>query len=346
MRKKQGRSNQRKSKFPLFIRSRRALDETDWILLEADLSEASARVRKPRKLTAWGIRLLGFACLCVTLPMGIKWTHDAIFYKNDEFILSQLGIESDGALNGDLLAEVANVSEGMSLMDLDLELIRNRIEKLPNVKQATVTRVMPDALQLVVCERDPVAWLSCPPLGIRPGDMERGYLLDEDGVVFRCLDLDEEVRELPVIETFQSDEPVEGLSIEADGIASALDLIVRSGGKLAQHAGMNIHVVRLRNEWSLECHYRSGLRVTFALHEIDRGLRDLAAILEKADDLPAPVATVNVAARDNIPITFSTPVNMQTISAIASPVTGDAAAALESEEGEQEKHLRSILKSG
>jgi hypothetical protein len=105
---------------------------------------------------------------------------------------------------------------------------------------------------------------------------------------------------------------------------------------------MNIHSIRLRTEWSIECHYRSGLQVTFARHKVERGIENLKTILSRSSDFGAPLASVNVAARENIAVTFSQEPDPTTMRAIANPIRNQLAVPLDS----KEKHLQSILKGG
>jgi len=346
MRKKPGRSNHRKIRLSnLWRRGVTREDETDWFLFEADMAAAPVAPRRRRARRSWVVRGLALACLGVSVPLAIDWMNDAVFYENEEFVLQRLDVRTDGSLSEAQLTKVANVSVGMSLMELDLAGIRGRLEKIPNVEEAVISREMPDKLNVRVEERIPVAWVSCPPLGIRPGDMERGYLLDADGYLFRCLDLTDGILSLPVIEAFKIDDPEEGERLETDGVEEALEL-VQSNGRVFEKEALAVHEVKVRNEWSLQCVYRNGLEVTFGRREIGRGLADLRTILEQTDSAGATLASVNVAARDNIPVTFAEPVDPETISATARPLVTAASSESLSPKEQQEKHLRSILKGG
>ena len=348
MRKKRGTSNQRKKLwFPGVRRRHQGGDETEWIILEADLTSGSAAAsrRKSHRAKTWAIRGLALLCLSASVPFGVKWVNNAIFFENDQFILTELNFQSDGVLTVANLSEVSNVSVGMKLLELDLDLIRERIEKLPVVEEAVVSREMPDKLNILVKERIPVAWISCPPLGVRPCDMERGFLIDEEGYLFRCLDLTEGIEALPIIESFAMADPVEGTQLTDDGIAGAIRLVVESGG-LSENDAMGVHLVRLRNEWSLQCRYRNGLQVVFAIHDLDRGVSDLALIVKQASLMGQHLATVDVSMSDNIPATFAGPVNPGGISAVAQPVGTTDYQDHSAPMDDQEKHLRSILNGG
>lgn len=346
MRKKTGKGNYRKfSIFPRSWRRQRLPDETDWIVLEAEISPGAPVRRSRRPAYVWPVRIAAVAALGFSIPIGLNRVNNEIFYENEEFVLRQLMVKTDGVLSEGKLREVANVSPGMNLMEIDLGKLKVRLEQLPIVEKAMVVREMPDRINISVTERKPVAWLSCPPLGIRPADMERGYLLDKKGVFFRCMNLTEAEQNLPVIETYRMDEPREGDVMSVDGTTCALDLIAKQG-KIAGTEDLMVHAVKLKNEWSFECLYRGGMIVTFSILDVDRGLKDLGIIVAQVGQMDAPLATVNVAVSRNIPVTFSQPIDPSAVSVIAEPLRNAAELGVKSFDDTQEKHLRSILKSG
>ena len=351
MRKVKNRSNHRKFRFrSLFKRQRAVSDETDWITFETDsgLTKVSPRVQMRRKSLV--VRGLAFACMSISIPLAGNWAYGKIFFQNDEFILKSLIVNTDGILSEARLAEIANVSAGMNLMKLDLGAIQRQIEQLPQVEKATVTREMPDRLNMIVRERIPVAWLSSPPLGIRPWDMARGYLLDSEGFLFRCLDLNDGMKSLPVVEVFKMEEPVEGEKIVSEGVRSGIKLLLESEGRFTE-LGLSVSEVLVRDEWSIECRYQNDLTVTFSAFDFSRGLNDLALILDQVAESGKQLATVNLVAQKNIPVTFAAnELSGETVGNLQkNPTGGIHSGVVEAHEvgqNDDENHLRSILKGG
>ena len=356
MRKKSKRGNARKFRFKSLFARRRADDETEWFRFDEEpvAAKASPRRRIRRKLLF--AKVTALACLSVSIPVAMKWGYGEVFFKNEEFVLKTLQIQTDGVLSVSRLAEIANVAAGMNLMGLALGQIQTQIETLPQVEKATVNRELPDRLHLVVRERIPVAWLSVPPLGVRPWDMERGFLLDEEGHLFRCLDLNDGMKSLPVVESFQISDPVEGSQVESEGILAGLKLILESEKRFTEE-GLSVREVRVRDEWAVECDYNNSLRVTFGVYDYARGLDDFALILDRMAESGRTLASVNVAAEKNIPVTFAVasapangspaPLGTQQPST-ESPEIPVSAPQPQADTGgaDQEKHLRSILKGG
>lgn len=350
MRKKTGSATNRKKQLGFSLARKRVEDDSaDWFVIEADLAppKLPARAKSRRRTVMVGV--LAVASLAVSLPLAAKWSYEQIFFHNEEFTLRSLIVKTDGVLSEARLAEIANVSAGMNLMKLDLNAIRQQIEKLPQVEKVSVTREMPDRLNLVVRERMPVAWLCSPPLGIRPWDMERGFLMDEEGYLFRCLDLNDGMKSLPVVELFKMAEPTEGTKIESQAARAGLKLIIESDRRFIDH-GMTVAELKVRDEWAIECVYQNELSVTYGVFDFSRGLDDLALIMEQTAGSGQSLATVNVVAEKNIPVTF-----LETAISSVSPESGESG--MENQESvdsvkgqkgpdEHEKHLRSILKGG
>jgi hypothetical protein len=185
--------------------------------------------------------------------------------------------------------------------------------------------------------------------------MERGFLLDEEGHLFRCLDLNDGMKSLPVVETFQMTEPIEGAKVESEGVLAGLKLILESEKRFVDE-GMAVRAVRVRDEWAVECDYTNDLLVTFGVYDFARGLDDLDLILDRMAESGRVLASVNVAAARNIPVTFATATSAEGDRPAAAAGEDAAADSVlppspdESREAmnlnDQEKHLRSILRGG
>ncbi|MEM7599794.1 MAG: FtsQ-type POTRA domain-containing protein [Verrucomicrobiota bacterium] len=367
MRKIWSRRNRSKNRFKQVRRPIAPLsDAGEWFYLEANTerqiestgeggvsgfretavkaASKSRQSRGPKRVATWAVRFLAVACLLATVGLGTRWIYSEIFQRNESFVVQSVTTQTDGLLDSDKIEEVAGLESGMMLMDLDLDLIRERIEALPSVKSAVVSRVMPDRLNVNVRERIPIAWLSCPVRGIRPWDMERGFLLDEDGVLFRCSELTEVIKALPVVESYKIPDPEHGVPLGDNSVSAALGLIAKVETK-TDLGGRTVRVVRIRNEWSLEARFVDGLRVSFGVHEAERGLQDLATILSKVEGAGGALASVNVVTARNIPVVFSDsfdtsllkdPSDPPAVPRIELETTGDG----------QDEHLRSILNGG
>jgi len=102
--------------------------------------------------------------------------------RNAGFVLSNLQIIGLARTSQNAVLATLDVDDGMPLLAIDLMSIQGRIEALPWVKSATVTRVLPSDLMIKITERQPYA------LWQQNGKVR---LIDEDGVIITSRGLTE-----------------------------------------------------------------------------------------------------------------------------------------------------------
>ncbi|MCB1232159.1 MAG: FtsQ-type POTRA domain-containing protein [Verrucomicrobiae bacterium] len=295
------------------------------------------------------IKVSAILLTLLTVSALVRWAYRQAFYENSEFRLNRFVVQTDGVLSEADVADAARVELGMNLMTIDLKSVRERLAELPMVTSVEVNRELPDRLEVKIEERVPLAWLSCPPHGVRPRNTARGFLIDEQGEVFRCQKLLKRFLDLPVIETYHLPKPSEGAQMNSDEVKEAIRLVKESNQMFAND-GLEVAEVRIRNAYSLTCRYNTQMEVTFGLKELDRGLQDLRWIVTHAHSAGQQLATVNVMPSRNIPVTFYTPSAIQ-----ATPFQGvpgtlralpSAAVGIDPNEARLQRQLRSILNGG
>jgi cell division protein FtsQ len=134
---------------------------------------AFSRRQWSRRWVAWR-RAVGLLVLCVAVGVSV-WL---VFFSA---VLAVEAVEVRGAeaLGADRVRAAAGVPVGDPLARVDLEQVRARVERLPAVRRAEVTRAWPHAVAVTVVERTAI------------GVVERGgshFLIDVEGVLFREVD--------------------------------------------------------------------------------------------------------------------------------------------------------------
>ena len=76
------------------------------------------------------------------------------------FILAALEIEGLDRLEGRQIMSVSGLSVGDNILDLDLNVVQDRIEGLPWVERAVIVRKPPDRLVVSLVERQRSAWID------------------------------------------------------------------------------------------------------------------------------------------------------------------------------------------
>jgi hypothetical protein len=123
------------------------------------------------------------ACLLICWKGG-EFLLDRYVYTNPSLAVRHVEISTDGIIPTDRIATWANVKTNENLLRLDLSKIKRDLELMPLVESASVERVLPGKLVVLVHEREPIARVHV--FAPRPGDglLERSLIyLDQQGVV-------------------------------------------------------------------------------------------------------------------------------------------------------------------
>lgn len=118
------------------------------------------------------LRMLGIALLVVVLVAVGVW----LVYFSSVFAIKGVDIEGNSFLADEQVQRAAAVPTGKPLARADIDGVRDRIEDLPAVKSADVSREWPDRLLVRVEERVAIAV-------VERGGTWRG--IDEEGFAFR-----------------------------------------------------------------------------------------------------------------------------------------------------------------
>jgi cell division protein FtsQ len=129
-----------------------------------------ARKRRLRAAAPW---LAGLAAAVLLALVG--W----VLYASPLLGVRGIEVHGNSIVTVDQVRAAARVPDGAPLASLDLGEVRRRVQTLPAVRQAQVTRDWPSTVVVTVTERTPVAVVSRPD--------KRYDLIDASGVVFRTV---------------------------------------------------------------------------------------------------------------------------------------------------------------
>ena len=137
-------------------------------------------------------RLLLAVCVLVVTSAGYAGSRLAESSgESPRFILAALEIEGLDRLEGRQVMAASGLSVGDNILDLDLQVVQDRIEAMPWVERAVILRKPPDRLVVSLVERQRSAWIDASALRTVDGN---GVLLPDVGPDDSIANLD-----LPVI---------------------------------------------------------------------------------------------------------------------------------------------------
>lgn len=172
----------------------------------------------------------------------------------------ELHTATGGALDDAWLVRTLALPKGISLVELDLERVRERVLADGQVVSVTMTKQFPDTLRVQVTERTPVARIK-----VGTGTAEQVYLVARDGVVYLGTNYDRGMLDtLPWLAGFSLKpqgagfQPIRDMAVVADLLATAQ--------YEATHLYMNWQIVsldRLELDREIDVTTKNGSRVTF-----------------------------------------------------------------------------------
>ena len=225
-------------------------------------------------------------------------------WNNPAYTLTEIEFETDGRMTRPIALEAAGVSTGVNVLALELEDIRDQLIALPQVKDATVVRVLPGELRISLKERHPIAWLDCPEQNIFPKVKAGGILLDDEGVALPCTQMRPEFVNFPSISARGLAAVKTGKPIDSDQVRCALEL-VKVSVAIFGDVGWEIVEIKLVNDYSLLARFNNHTKVTFKPSDIGRQVDDLRAIYEYSLQQGRLLLTVDLRPERNIPITYA-----------------------------------------
>ena len=285
--------------------SRRQVVESLYTLHQLEARTGGKKKRKLRR-SQWGLRFLrmaGVVVSLVSLTAFGHWVYKRAFFDNPDFQLKRVELGIPDGFRGTKILELAEVEQGMKMMAIDLEAMRDRLAAIPLVSRVEVTREFPDKLIIIIEEARPMAWLSCPAQGIEPFNAEKGWLIEEQGALVKCEMVTSRLATLPVIRVEDVYVSQSGEMMDSTVVRAALELMEASRVSL-KGQGLEIVEISAKNTYSLRARYSNRMEVVFGLSKLEPALDDLRMILARSRADGRLLATVNLRVRRNIPVTY------------------------------------------
>lgn len=206
---------------------------------QRDISEQERTVRLNRKRFArrqWARRWLAWrtltvAVVLVAVAVGLVW----LFYFSSALAVSGATVAGASGPQAQQVRRAAQVPLGTPLATVPLDAIDARVENLPFVRKADVSRSWPDKVRIAVTQRVPVAVVE------RAGAYSA---LDDQGVLFHRYA--SRPAGLPVVHTTAG--------VHADALAEA----AKVAGVLPRWLARKVAYVDVRTVDQINVHLRNG----------------------------------------------------------------------------------------
>lgn len=211
----------------------------------------------------------------------------------------------DGVLDSAWLARTLELRPGVSLMELDLEKLCERVRTDHQVLTVNMRKIFPDRLEVQITERIPVARIR-----VDLGGVQRDLLVARDGIVFFGTGFDPiMIRTLPWLD---------GISLARDGAWFApighMDVVAKllaeaqfSAPHLYQ-AWQSVSLARLELDREMEVVLKNGTRAMFtAKGSFFAQLAKFDSIVERLNRIPGARGRVDLTLGREVPVTIEMP---------------------------------------
>ncbi|MEI8246304.1 MAG: FtsQ-type POTRA domain-containing protein [Lentisphaerota bacterium] len=198
-----------------------------------------------QKLVRVALFLLGMAAIIAACFFSFQSAYRALFAKNEHFIVRSIEVSSSGWWNGQskLIAERLGMVIGRdNLFSSDLRDLRARlIAKISNIEDITVSRKLPDILQISIVERIPRAFLI---------SSRSQWVVDENCVVMQKQFCNNINNDMPVILGLDVRSSGVRDGMEIPEIGPALEMVMLS---VRNFPDIRISAISVRNPEQLTC---------------------------------------------------------------------------------------------
>jgi cell division protein FtsQ len=164
--------------------------------LQNQETKNTSRRKKILRKTFSHVQKISLIVLIWSALVGGLWGLYRLVFEKGIFIVKGVEVEGNlSHLNAETIKQASGISSGMNIFSINLDVVQNKINALPWVKEAAVARKIPSTIWIYVNEFTPSALLV----------QDRIYLVDSAGKKFKELDADDE-KNFPVITGVNSDE--------------------------------------------------------------------------------------------------------------------------------------------
>ncbi len=277
-------------------------------VLEVNVRTKHALRLRKEKFYGFSSKLILVVAALVALGFGGRKLVTALLLKNPDYNVAQLNVETDGVLSPEVVLESADIQKGSNIFFVNLDRARARIEAIPQVEKAQVSKQLPNRITIHINERKPVAWVAAN--HSRAGRDEvvtaaGSHLIDAHGILLPAKNAQPQDHFLPIIRNYGGAARSDGQEAEGEEVKAALDLLHAQQDSVIA-ARFQIQEIDLAKQFGLQVTDRNGLQVLFGLDDMERQLKRLDVDLQVLDQSPAKPQTINLLVQKNVPVTFVT----------------------------------------
>lgn len=205
--------------------------------------------------------------------------------------IKSINVSSMDKVSAEEIKRLSNIEEGQNILSVDLDLGARAIEAHPWIETASITRNIPETINIKVVERKPLCLVS----------MDGLYVVDESGVIFKKYSPEDNL-DLVLITGLEN--------ISGDGIKVLDQKFVALVNELRLREGLNLDMIS-------EIHYDRvfgysfytldrGIKLSLGTSMIDEKLMAIEDVSERMGSRVKDVAVMDVTDEDKVVVKLRT----------------------------------------
>lgn len=245
-------------------------------------------------------------CLLVIFSVGAHFATQklmhSLFYDSGVFALKNVDVRTkQGVVSKVDVIRWAQIEVKGSILEVNLDAVRARLEKMPNVATVTVERSFPATIVISIEERQPIARVM--PVSKQGNKLAQGvYYIDGDGFVMKPKE-GERLKPLPMITGVSADEVIDGGRTDRPEVLSALELIKLSEYS-AVRSDLDLNQLEVQRSGYLLVRTQNEGVIRFRTDVLPQQVQRLEVILSYAKEHSRVVRTADLTPERNVPVTF------------------------------------------
>lgn len=228
------------------------------------------------------------------VAFGGWWSYNEL--KTTPYLaIKKINVAGVQKITKEEMMELSGLKEGQNLLSFDADEVALKLKANPWVDTVEVKRGVPDTVDIIVRERQPIALVKLDSL----------YVMDSHGVVFKRFSAEEDGLDLPVVTGLT----IEGMKEDVKGLEGRLlELITtltnRNGFDITEVSEINIDPVYGLSIFTLE----EGVRLDVGMDRFEEKLASFDKILKTRDGVLKGIEAFDLNNHREVIVRFTTDV--------------------------------------
>ena len=253
------------------------------------------RTQKKEARRRKGLRTAAMMVMGMSLvALGNTAVQETLF-KNPRFSLRQVYVDTTGMLTPTRIIGATGLVDGVNLLTVNLRDVRERVQRLPGVRTATVQRDFDGKLEITVRQRKPIAWVRSEYMHWTPRSPAHGMLVDDEGIAIPAESITEDMLSLPEINVDTIRQADAGCAIADEKFAIALRL-TKELLKRQNQGGATLKSVETSKKYAIIASFFDGAQTTFSIDNFEAQLQRYDAVFAQSRGQKFEIEKLNIIA--------------------------------------------------